>query len=203
MRNADPFRPRIECGVLASVMHDQPCTHEAYELRAFESNFARVVAGWVTTANELFTLAPATPPPLTAEKVRAWTKQRDNPLLFWQVGGKIPIGYAELNFTSRDRREVWIGHLIVPQAHRGRGIGYALMQHLLERAFGDMSARSLSLVVFPENDVAINCYLKCGLARDGIHIRSFEHRPGEFKMLKMKMTRRLFQRLQIRSRSPR
>ncbi len=183
-------------------MHERRCTHEAYELRAFESGFAQVVAGWVTTANELFRLAPATPPPLNAEKVRSWTKQRDNPLLFWQVGGKIPIGYAELNLTSRDRREVWIGHLIVPQLHRGRGIGYALMQHLLDRTFGDMDARSLSLVVFPDNDVAINCYLKCGLARDGIHVRSFEHLLGEYKMLKMKMTRRQFQRLQIRSRPP-
>lgn len=183
-------------------MHERRCPDEAYELRAFESDYAQVVAGWVTTADELFILAPATPPPLTAEKVRSWTKQRDNPLLFWQFGGETPVGYAELNFTSGDRREVWIGHLNVPKLHRGRGIGYALMQHLLDRAFGDMNARSLSLMVFPENDVAINCYLKCGLARDGIHIRSFEHRPGEYKMLKMKMTRRQFQRLQIRSRPP-
>ncbi len=173
-----------------------------FRLQDFKPQYAQLIAGWVETAHDLFLLAPATPPPLTAEKVQAWTQEHDNPLLFWRVGGKTPIGYAELSPLRGDVCELWIGHLIVPKPLRGQGIGYAFMQHLLHHSFAGLGAKCVSLVVFPGNDVAVNCYLKCGLVKDGIHVKSFDHLPHKYKMLKMKITRRQHERFRIRTRPP-
>lgn len=172
-----------------------------FELRKFDPAFAALVAGWVQTPEELFMLAPATEPPLSADKVLAWTEARNLPLLLWPIGGDAPVGYSELNFMSHDARDLWIGHFIVPESSRGKGFGYAFMRLLLRRAFASLSAASVSLVVFPENEVAVNCYLKCGLVKDGIHVKGFRHLPGKYKMRKMKISSRQYRRWQTRFRS--
>ena len=168
-----------------------------FELRPFCFDQAAVVAGWAATPADLFILAPATPPPLTAEKVRAWTSERDTPLLLFPVGGNAPVGYAELNVMAHDARNLWIGHLIVPRPLRGQGIGDLFMQHLLRRAFEENRAHSVNLVVFPENEIAVHCYLKCGWRKDSIHCKTFEHRSGKYKMMKMKITERQFRRFSL------
>ena len=168
-----------------------------FELRPFSSDRAAEVAGWANTPADLFVLAPATPPPLTAEKVRAWTSERDSPLLLWPVRGAAPVGYAELNVMAHDARNLWIGHFIVPRPLRGQGIGHIFMQHLLQRAFEENRAHSVNLVVFPENEIAVHCYLKCGWRKDSIHYKTFDHRSGKFKMSKMKITERQFRRFSL------
>ncbi len=173
-----------------------------FELRPFSSDRAAEVAGWAKTPADLFILAPATPPPLTAEKVCAWTSERDTPLLLWPVRGTAPVGYTELNVMARDARNLWIGHFIVPRPLRGQGFGYIFMQHLLHRAFEENRAHSVNLVVFPENEIAVNCYLKCGWRKDSIHYKTFEHRPGKYKMLKMKITERQFRRFSLTQQRP-
>jgi RimJ/RimL family protein N-acetyltransferase len=173
-----------------------------FELRPFSLDRAAEVAGWAETPTDLFILAPATPPPLTAEKVRTWTSERDTPLLLWPVRGTAPVGYAELNVMTHDARNLWIGHFIVPKPLRGQGIGYVFMQHLLLRAFEENRAHSVNLVVFPENEIAVNCYLKCGWRKDRIHCKTFDHRPGKFKMIKMKITERQFRRFSLTQRRP-
>ena len=173
-----------------------------FELRPFRFERASEVAGWVETPADLFILAPATPPPLTAEKVRAWTSERDTPLLLFPVRGTAPVGYAELNVMAHDARNLWIGHLIVPRPLRGQGIGYIFIQHLLRRAFEENRAHSVNLVVFPENEIAVHCYLKCGWRKDSTHYKTFEHRPGKYKMTKMKITERQFRRFSLTQQRP-
>ena len=173
-----------------------------FELRPFRSDRAAEVAGWVETPADLFILAPATPPPLTAEKVRAWTSERDTPLLLFPLRGSAPVGYAELNVMPHDARNLWIGHLIVPKPLRGQGIGYVIMQHLQQRAFEENRAHSINLVVFPENEIAVNCYIKCGWRKDSTHYKTFEHRLGKYKMTKMKITERQFRRFSLTQQRP-
>ena len=173
-----------------------------FELRPFSSDQATEVAGWAETPADLFILAPATPPPLTAEKVRAWTSERDTPLLLYPVRGTAPVGYAELNVMAHDARILWIGHLIVPRALRGQGIGYIFIQYLLRRAFEENRAHSVNLVVFPENEIAVHCYLKCGWRKDCVHYKTFSHRRGKFKMTKMKITERQFRRFSLTQQRP-
>ena len=165
-----------------------------FELRPFTIDRAEEVAGWTQTPADLFILAPATPPPLTAEKVCAWTSDGDTPLLLFPNRGTAPVGYAELNVMPHDSRNLWIGHLIVPRPLRGQGIGYIFMQHLMQRAFDENRAHSVNLVVFPENEIAVHCYLKCGWRKDSTHYKTFEHRPGKYKMTRMKITERQYQR---------
>ncbi|MCH8881016.1 MAG: GNAT family N-acetyltransferase [Planctomycetes bacterium] len=173
-----------------------------FELRPFNADQAAEVAGWVETPADLFILAPATPPPLTAEKVCAWTSERDTPLLLWPMRGPAPAGYAELNVMAHDPHNLWIGHLIVPRPLRRQGIGYIFIQHLMRRAFVENRAHSINLVVFPENEIAVNCYLKCGWRKDSTHYKTFDHRPGKFKMSKMKITERQFQRFSLTRQRP-
>ncbi len=172
------------------------------ELRPFSSDRAAEVAGWAETPADLFILAPATPPPLTAEKVCDWTSEQDTPLLLWPVRGAAPVGYAELNIMPRDARNLWIGHFIVPRPLRGQGIGYVFMQHLLQRAFEKNRAHSVNLVVFPENEIAVHCYLKCGWRKDSAHYKTFSHRQGKFKMTKMKITERQYRRFSLTHQRP-
>lgn len=162
----------------------------------FTPEYAPLVASWAPAPSDLFWLAPATPPPLTAEKVRAWTAERDNPLLLWQVNGEQPIGYSELNLMQRDQREMWVGHFIVSPAHRGRGLGVAFMEHLMRLAFAHFGAERVSLVVFPENTAAVNCYLRSGLVRTGVEVKTFDHAPGRHQLFKMGITHKLYQHRQ-------
>ena len=173
-----------------------------FRLQDFEPRYAPLIASWAPTRRELFLLAPATSPPLTPEKVVQWTTERDNPLLLWRRDETAPVGYGELNRTIRDRDDLWIGHLIVPRELQGQGIGYAFVQHLLHRAFLDCEAKRVSLVVFPENEVAVNCYLKCGLAKERSHLKTFDHTPGRYRMLKMSLTQRKYRRYCERVRPP-
>ena len=173
-----------------------------FELRSFSSDQATEVGGWAETPADLFILAPATPPPLTAEKVRAWTSERDTPLLLFPVRGTAPVGYAEWTVMPHDARNLRIGHFIVPKPLRGQGMGYIFIQHLLRRAFEENRAHSVNLVVFPENEIAVNCYLKCGWRKDSTHYKTFDHRPGKFKMSKMKITERQFQRFSLTRQRP-
>lgn len=168
-----------------------------FELKPFESRYAELIVSWVPSARELFVLAPGTEPPLTVEKVKGWTKERDDPLFLWRTGDLEPVGYAELNPMPRGSSELWIGHLIVPEPLRGQGIGHAFVLHLLKCAFQHSGASRVSLVVFPENEVAVHCYLKVGMVQDGVQLKSFDHMPGEHKMLKMTMTLRQFERRKI------
>lgn len=164
-----------------------------YELRAHQREYDACVAEWVDSAEELFMLAPGTPPPLTANKVRGWTAEDDSPLLLWQEGRAEPVGYAELNPMPGDPPHLWIGHVIVPKPLRGLGIGLALVQRLVHRAFMIEHAQRLSLVVFPQNRPALNCYLKAGLISDGTQYKRFRHVEGRFRMLKMTITRGRFE----------
>ncbi len=166
----------------------------AFELRAFEPRFAAVVAGWVPSDDDLFWLAPGTAPPLTSDKVSGWTTHRDNPLLLCQTEDRSVVGYAELNPLPRQPADLWIGHLIVDPSRRGQGLGQVLTRRLLQAAFARWGARRVCLVVFPENAAAVQCYLRCGMVRDGIQIKSFAHRPGRHRMVRMQITQRQYER---------
>ncbi len=165
-----------------------------FSLERFSADFALQVASWVLTPEALFWLAPATPSPLTADKVLAWVTPRDNPYLFWKRGIENPVGYAELNPMPRHTGEYWIGHVIVPESLRGQGIGYALTRHLLQRAFEHFHAVRVSLIVFPENRTALRCYLKAGLLADGVQHKTFDHLEGEFRLLKMTITAKQYEK---------
>lgn len=131
-------------------------------LAAYKPKWGELVAQWVTTAVDARWLAPGTPPPLTGEKVNAWKKAGGSNYVGFQRNVFHPVAYGELNPMRLDSGHYWIGHVIVDPRVRGQGIGRAFVRKLLEDAFQHFHARRVSLVVFPENAAAIQCYRYCG-----------------------------------------
>jgi RimJ/RimL family protein N-acetyltransferase len=145
------------------------------ELQRFKPRHAVTVASWVGDEAELFRLAPTTEPPLTAEKVIGWTSPVGRPYILVRVGQHVPYGYAELNPWRGSELHLWIGHVIVDPALRGKGIGGELTRLLVEKAFAT-GARRISLIVFPDNQPAIRSYVRAGFELCGDEYHRFGRR---------------------------
>ncbi len=132
------------------------------ELRPFKPQLAPTVASWVHSERDLLWLAPRTPPPLTAQKILAWGSQRNTMFLLHLRDDPHPRAYGEINRMKRKPYQLWFGHLIVDPQMRRRGIGARFVAMLLHEAFDSQNAAAVSLVVFPDNQPAIRCYLSQG-----------------------------------------
>lgn len=149
----------------------------------FAPHYADTVAAWVGDDRELFWVAPGTEPPLTAEKVLAWTRRRGNPCLVCVGDEETPVGYAELNPMRKQRDHLWIGHVVLAPVWRGQGLGVSFVLLLVDHAFDDLGADRVSLVVFPDNRRAIRCYLKAGLTFHEEQQHKFGRPPRSCRML--------------------
>jgi RimJ/RimL family protein N-acetyltransferase len=178
---------------------DPAQTHSAYALQPFDTRLAHIIAGWARTPEELFWLAPKTPPPLTAAKVLAWPGDSGRPLLLYRQGDPAPLGYCELNPMPGEPEHLWIGHCVIGPQQRGQGLGRMLVGMVLERAFAQPHVRRVSLVVFPENVAAIQCYRACGLLTAGEPVKYFHTTGRQHRMVQMTIPREL-QALKHRSR---
>lgn len=159
------------------------------ELRGFDRLYAPMVAAWVHTPDELFFLAPGTAPPLTAAKVVAWTRPTDRPLLLFEGDSPVPSGYAELNPLSGSTRAVWIGHVLVDPARRGRGLGQCLTNLLLAEAFRSPQTDRVVMLVVPDNEPAMRCYQACGFTMVGKEHHRFGPRRRQTTMIRMEIGR--------------
>lgn len=158
-------------------------------LMPFEDEHAARVASWVLDEREAYLIAPRTPPPLTAEKIRGWSGPGRQQFLLIEIGKKRPVAYGELNVLRTAERHFWLGHLIVDPRRRGRGLGTRLTRLLLERAFNQQGARRVTLVVFPENHRALACYRAAGLREAGAEIHYFPPYDRRVRLLKMDIVR--------------
>lgn len=161
----------------------------------FDALYASTVASWVRSDDELVWLAPRTLPPLTAAKVMAWGRQRANRYLLWNAASATPVGYTELNEMPGENAHFWIGHFLIAPPARGLGLGRKFVHALLWRAFNDLGAREVSLVVFPDNMPAIKSYEACGMNATGREIKHFKERRRQFELIRMAVKRREFERM--------
>jgi len=166
--------------------------HPEHRLAPFDPLYAPVVAGWVQDSSELFWLAPSTSPPLTAAKIIEWAGEGVRPFLLWRTDHTLPVGYGELNDMPQRMGHFWLGHLLVCPQWRGRGVGVELVHRLLCEAFDVLEARTVSLVVFPDNVPAIRCYRRAGLVHVGQQWRYFQATRRKHRMLLMGITRSRF-----------
>lgn len=164
-------------------------------LSLFAAPNAATIAAWIRSPRELIWLAPGTPPPVTAEKVAAWGKQRSNRYLFCTADAPRPAGYAELNEIPGQPTQWWIGHFIIDPDRRGRSLGARFAQALLARAFVELGAKEVVLVVFPDNKRAINCYQRSGMQLVGQERKYFKSTGAEHLFLRMAISRGRFHRL--------
>ena len=99
-----------------------------------------------------------------AQRVEEGIRQRG--LYVAKLDGCV-VGYAAVKIRCYDwpgvvfRKVMFIDEIAVEENCRGRGIGTAMMEdvHALAKAFG---CTDLQLGVYPQNDVAVAFYQKCG-----------------------------------------
>ena len=124
---------------------------------------AETVAGWSRSAEEARRWCSVADHPFPAERVRGWWVDPDvQPWLLIAEPGAQPVGYGEL-WLDADEDEVELARLIIDPAQRRRGLGRALVGHLLAAA----EATGLSgclLRVAPDNAPAIKLHQAAGFA---------------------------------------
>lgn len=160
-----------------------------YFLAPFDRLMAPVVAGWTTTPEELFWLAPSTPPPLTAAKVAGWAGPEGGPRLFRRNEVCEPLGYLELNPMPGQAGHYWLGHCVLRPDRRSTGLGRLMIDLVLAEAFDGRRAIRVSLMVFPENLAACNCYLSAGFREVSDQYKYFATRSRRYRMVQMSITR--------------
>jgi ribosomal protein S18 acetylase RimI-like enzyme len=163
----------------------------AYRLEQFDAAHAALVASWVRDAREAYWLAPKTAPPITADDVRSWARRGHEQFQLVAPHSRLPVAYGELNVLDVQRGLYWLGHLLVARRRRRRGVGRALTNALLGRAFGHYAACQVTLVVFPDNVAARACYQKAGLHDDGWEVHQLTPYRRRVRLLRMSI-RRLF-----------
>lgn len=176
-----------------SIAPGEPETR--YQLTAFRPRFAETIAAWPLSKDELRWLAPSTPPPLTAEKVRTWPRAGGFALAYVERGSTTPIAYGEINPMRHQPDHFWLGHIVVSPDFRGHGIGRAFTFELTDYAFTRLCASRVSLVVFPDNEAAIRCYTSSGFRMTGTESHRFGRLPKPQRLLRFEMTRRAHDRL--------
>jgi ribosomal protein S18 acetylase RimI-like enzyme len=166
-------------------------------LEHFKAGQAALVASWVLNEREALWLAPRTPPPITADKIRAWGGPENEQLVLATLtddeavasggpsAGGETVAYGEVNVLPGEPGEYWLGHLIVAPRWRGCGLGRRLAQFLLQRAFAVHRARRISLIVFPDNHAAIRSYRAAGLRDAGYESHFFPASEQRASLLRM------------------
>ena len=179
-----------------------PLNHASTLRRArllpFDLQLAPLIASWVLSPDEAYWLAPNSVPPITPAVVRDWSTHPGRLARLLVDGNGTPVGYGELNLLNAERREYWLGHLIIDPVRRGAGLGLVLTRELLERAFVRLMASRVALVVFTDNEAAIRCYRTCGMVEEQYELQYFGSYDRYEKLLRLAVTRQLWSQLRQR-----
>jgi RimJ/RimL family protein N-acetyltransferase len=97
----------------------------------------------------------------------------------------ISVGHVEFAVTSRAHGTGWIGRVLVAPDLRRRGLGLALMHHVLALAFRERELHRVELGVFDFNRAAIACYERVGFRREGVRRESYKGSDGYWNSLIM------------------
>jgi RimJ/RimL family protein N-acetyltransferase len=100
--------------------------------------------------------------PIPADEVIGWWNTPDVEPWAMVDEDDVLIGYGEI-WTDAEEDEVELARLIIPADLRGRGLGQALVHQLLPKAAATGMTTTF-LRVDEDNEVAINCYLRCGFS---------------------------------------
>lgn len=155
-------------------------------LDRFNPRDAIQIAHWADSNDELYWLAPSTDPPLTPQKVIEWKKPGGTALVARDDHTAELIAYAELNPMRNQDDHLWLGHVIVNPERRG-GTGQAFVRSLLNHAIDRLGATRISLVVFPQNRVAIRCYRRVGFSIIGEEYHSFGTSTLRHKLVRLEI----------------
>src|SRR5689334_25233134 len=109
--------------------------------------------------------------PRTPEERRQWMAARAprHPVVVAVTGGVV-VGWGSLNsFNARPAYDHVVDlSVYVERAWRGRGVGRALLQHLLPLA-QTLGYHKLVLAAFPDNVAGMALYARLGFTRVGVY----------------------------------
>ena len=119
-----------------------------------EADFPAISA-LVPSADELFLVYPLGQFPLTADQLRQLATTRSD-LTVAVEDGRV-MGFANL-YDLRPGQSAFIGNVVVDRAHRGRGLGRRLVNHMLDLAFDIHAVAEVRISVFCHNTPALLLY---------------------------------------------
>ena len=170
------------------AIQPRPIPSTRLALHPFLPEHADDIAEWIQDEQEAYWLAPRSRVPLNARRVIEWGDAEGERYVLQSGAGDVPLAYGEVNRLSRDPGTYWLGHLVVAPHARGHGYGQQLTKLLLDRGFG-RGARRITLVVFPDNELAIHAYERAGLKRDGYETHYFPIYRRNVRLIRMAMSR--------------
>ena len=126
------------------------------------ADFDRLIS-WIDSPELLLTIAgPVFTYPLTATQLQTYlADSKSHSFNVLDATTKKIIGHAEI--VTMGEEIFKIDKLIIGDTSiRGKGIGQAVINQLLEYSFSTLKATTVELNVFDWNIAAIKCYEKCG-----------------------------------------
>jgi ribosomal protein S18 acetylase RimI-like enzyme len=129
-------------------------------VRPAQSGDARAIASLVASPADLYQVAPQESYPLTEAVVAHWIESRAGGHVL-EAEGEI-LAYAELIRDAAHSKVWWIGHVVVHELRRGRGIGRELVGALARAAAEQRAAAAVWISVFADNPVALRAYQGVG-----------------------------------------
>jgi RimJ/RimL family protein N-acetyltransferase len=127
-----------------------------------EADFDRLIS-WIDSPELLLTIAgPVFTYPLTADQLQRYrTDPKSHSFNVVDATTKKVVGHAEI--VTMGNGIFKIDKLIIGDTSiRGKGIGQAVINQLLDYSFSSLKATTVELNVFDWNIAAIKCYEKCG-----------------------------------------
>jgi RimJ/RimL family protein N-acetyltransferase len=92
-----------------------------------------------------------------------------------EAGGGLVVGHASIEVAAY--RVAYLG-MLVDRSWRGRGVGTALVEAVVEAARAE-GCHKVALQVWPHNEAARALYRKVGFEEEGILRRHYRRRSGE------------------------
>ena len=117
------------------------------------------IARLITDPDELFRVFPAGSWPLNAGQIHRLAEQRRN-LTVGSINNKI-VAFANL-YDVQPGKWAFIGNVVVHETQRGKGIGRALLDHMLGLIFIKHALPEARISVFSDNSPALQLYKTLG-----------------------------------------
>ncbi|WP_455212301.1 GNAT family N-acetyltransferase [Kaarinaea lacus] len=162
-------------------------------IRPAEEREYTAISRLITSEEELFLVFPGGKYPFTVDQVQQLAQQR-KALTVLEKDGQI-IGFANL-YDHIPRQWIFIGNVVVCKSQRGKGLGGALINHMLGLAFDEYSVSETRISVFCHNTPALILYSRFGFKPYDIEQRNdFNNR--QVALLHMRLAINDWKSLQI------
>ncbi len=118
------------------------------------------ICGLTDSEAELFRIYPRGRYPLTPQQIEKLARERIALTVAEDAAGHI-IGFANL-YDHAPGRWAFIGNLIIATPQRGKGLGKALLTHMIAIAFEELALPEVRISVFADNTAALLLYRSVG-----------------------------------------